>query len=529
MSSPGYFRPAKPVAPDAPPRTADLCIYGANAAGIMAAVQARRLGLSVVLLDPSAEIGGLTTGGLSFTDLGNADAIGGLAREFYCRVGAHYGAEIEWAFEPHVAKQVLEGFLREADVAVESGHYVASAKSETGDDGAPRMVEITTTSGLRARAAYFLDCSYEGDLMATAGVTFTYGREARATYNEVFNGQQIHASHQFAMPIDPYVKPGDPRSGLLPGIDADDSFVPGAGDRRVQAYNFRVCMTKNPSNRVPFPQPAGYRREDYELLARVLAAGWSEVFQKFDRIRGEKTDTNNHGPVSTDFIGQNWAWPTADYATRERIFQAHVAYQQGYHWFMANDPAVPAHFRAAYAEWGLAADEFTATGHWPHQLYVREARRLVGEIVMTSAHCLSRETVADVIGLGAYQMDSHNCRRLVHAGSVLNEGDVQVKLPKPYGISYRAIVPRAQECGNLFVPVCASASHIAYGSIRMEPVFMTLAQSAAIAASLALQRNRCAVQAVPYAELKSQLERARQIVSWDPARLNGLTGNPPKE
>ncbi|HEY0969274.1 MAG TPA: FAD-dependent oxidoreductase [Opitutaceae bacterium] len=529
MSSPRYYRPAQPVPADAPPLTADLCIYGANAAGIMAAVQARRLGLSVTLLEPSAEIGGLTSGGLSFTDLGNADAIGGLAREFYRRVGAHYGSEINFAFEPHVARKVLDGFLREAGVTAECGQYVASARCERDSEGAPRIVELTTTSGLRVRAAYFIDCSYEGDLMAAAGASFTVGREARSTYNEVFNGQQIHASHQFAMRIDPYVKPGDPRSGLLPGIDTDDTFVPGSGDRRVQAYNFRVCMTKNPANRVPFPQPAGYRRNDYELLARVLAAGWSEVFQKFDRIRGEKTDTNNHGPVSTDFIGQNWAWPTADYATREKLFQAHVTYQQGYHWFMANDPAVPAPFRSAYAEWGLAADEFTDTGHWPHQLYVREARRLVGHVVMTSAHCLSRETVDDVIGLGAYQMDSHNCRRLVHAGCVLNEGDVQVKLPKPYGISYRAIVPRAGECANLLVPVCASASHIAYGSIRMEPVFMTLAQSAVIAASVALQRNRCAVQTVPYLELKPRLEQARQVVSWDPTRLNGLTGNPVKE
>jgi len=529
MNSPCYYRPAPPVGGDAPPRAADLCIYGANAAGIVAAVQARQLGLSVVLLDPASELGGLTTGGLSFTDLGNQDAIGGLAREFYRRVGAHYGAEIEWAFEPHVATRVLEGWLREVGVTVEAGQYVASARCEPDAVGAPRLAELATTSGLRVRAAYFLDCSYEGDLMAAAGVSFTWGRESRATYNEVFNGQQIHASHQFNVAIDPYVRPGDPASGLLPGIDADSVFIPGAADRRVQAYNFRVCLTKRAGNRVPFPRPAGYRRDRYELLARVLAAGWNEVFQKFDRLRGEKTDTNNHGPVSTDFIGQNWDWPTGDYATRERLFQAHVDYQQGYHWFMANDAAVPAPIRATYAEWGLAADEFSSTGHWPHQLYVREARRLVGGLVMTSAHCLSRERVDDVVALGAYQMDSHNCRRLVHEGCVLNEGDVQVKLPKPYGISYRAIVPRTGECANLLVPVCASASHIAYGSLRMEPVFMALAQSAALAAALALRRGRCAVQDVPYAELKPQLERAGQIVTWDPTRLNGLTGNPPKE
>ncbi|HEY0944714.1 MAG TPA: FAD-dependent oxidoreductase [Opitutaceae bacterium] len=523
--SPTYYVPA-PSGFTAPPAAADLCIYGANAAGVIAAVQARRLGLTVVLLNPAQEIGGLTTGGLGFTDLGNQDAIGGLAREFYRRVGRHYDREESWTFEPHVATRVLEAMLAEVQVSAEHGHYVASVRCESDGDGLPRIRELTTTSGRRVRAEYFIDCSYEGDLMAAARVTYHVGREGRATYNEVHNGQQIHASHQFATPIDPFVRPGDPSSGLLPGIDPDERFVPGSADRRVQAYNFRVCLTQRPDIRVPFPPPADYRRETYELLARVLAAGWSEVFQKFDRVPNGKTDTNNHGPVSTDFIGGSWEWPEADYATRERIFQAHVRYQQGYHWFMANDPAVPARFREAYAQWGLAGDEFARTGNWPHQLYVREGRRLVGDVVMTAAHCLSREKVDDVVGLGAYQMDSHHCRRLVHAGCVLNEGDVQVKLPKPYGISYRAIVPRRGECANLFVPVGASASHIAYGSLRMEPVFMVLAQSAAIAAALARSRGSAAVQAVPYADLRRQLEAAGQIVAWDPTHLNGLSGNP---
>jgi len=522
---PKYYVPAPAAHDQAPPR-AELCIYGANAAGVMAAVQARRSGLSVVLLNPAQEIGGLTTGGLGFTDLGNRDAIGGLAREFYRRVGAEYGLEESWTFEPQIATRVLRAMLSEAGVSVLSGQYLAKVRQAPGVEGDPRIQELETTSGLRVAASYFIDCSYEGDLMAAAGVSFTVGREGRATYGEVHNGQQIHASHQFSQHVSPYVRAGDPSSGLLPGIDPDDRFVPGAPDRRVQAYNFRMCLTQRPEILVPFARPEAYRRENYELLARLLATGWGEVFQKFDRIPKGKTDTNNHGPVSTDFIGGSWEWPEADHLTRERIFQEHVAYQQGYHWFMANDPAVPEHFRRAYALWGLAGDEFGATGHWPHQLYVREGRRMVSELVMSSAHCLSRESVDDVVGLGAYQMDSHHCRRLVHAGCVLNEGDVQVKLPKPYGISYRAIRPRSRDCGNLLVPVCASASHIAYGSLRMEPVFMVLAQSAAIAVALAHSRGQASVQAVPYLELRRALEAAGQVVSWDPSRLNGLTGNP---
>ncbi len=522
---PSYYRPA-PTADEPAPRKVQLCIYGANAAGVMAAVQARREGMTVALLNPSATVGGLTTAGLGWTDLGNRDAVGGLARDFYRRLGSHYAQDEAWTFEPHVARRVLEEFLREAAIEVESGQYLQSVRCEADPAGRPRIQELVTTSGLRVCADYFMDCSYEGDLMAAAKVSFTVGRESRFQYGEVHNGQQVHAGHQFSAPVDPYVRPGDPASGLLPGIDPDDRFIPGAADRRIQAYNFRVCMTNRADLRLPFPRPEDYRRDRYELLARALKAGWSEVFQKFDRIGADKTDTNNHGPVSTDYIGQNWAWPEADYAAREKIFQAHVNYQQGYHWFMCHDEAVPEHFRSAYAQWGLPADEFQETAHWPHQLYIREARRMIASVVMTSAHCLSREFVDDPVGLGAYQMDSHHCRRIVHAGYVLNEGDVQVKLPKPYGISYRAIVPRDGECANLVVPVCASASHIAYGSIRMEPVFMVLAQSASIAISIANANNRSAVQAVAYPELKRRLEQAKQVVAWDATRLNGPSGNP---
>lgn len=526
MSSLNYFQPAPNLPSDHPPLVADLCIYGANAAGVMAAVQARRLGLTVALLNPSPWVGGLTTGGLSFTDFGNKAVVGGLAREFYRRVGRHYGKEEEWCFEPHVAEQVLTAFLAEAGVTVQFGQYVEAASVTLDSTSAPRLMEITTTSRLRVRAAYFMDCSYEGDLLARASVSFNVGREAAALHREVFNGQQVCATHQFDLPVDPYVVPGDPTSGVLPGIDEDSSFIPGDRDHRVQAYNFRVCMTRRRDIRVPFPRPSGYQRSDYELLARWLAAGGGrQAFQKFDRIQGEKTDTNNHGAFSTDFIGGSWNWPTAGYAEREKIFQAHVNYQQGYHWFMANDTVVPDEIRQTYAQWGLAADEFTATGHWPHQLYIREARRLAAPVTLTQRHCFGQETEDDVIALGAYSMDSHNCRRIIHGGIVLNEGDVQIKLPRPYAISYRSITPRRQECVNLLVPVCVGATHIAYGSLRMEPVFMILAQSAATAAALALQSGGLAVQDVPYAALRSQLLQSGQVLGLGPTHLNPISGN----
>ena len=526
MSSPRYYRPAPAVSDAAAPLTTDLCIYGANAAGVMAAVQARRLGLSVALLNPAVQLGGLTTGGLGYTDVGNKAAIGGLALEFYRRLGAHYGKEVEWCFEPRVAERTLGAFLTEVGVVAHHGHYVASVVRDAAPAAAPRIRELVTTSGLRVRAAYFLDCSYEGDLLAHAGVSFTVGREGNAAHGETFNGQQVHATHQFTRPVDPYVVPGVAASGLLPGIDPDSSFIPGQGDRRVQAYNFRVCMTRRRDLRVPFARPSGYDRGRYELLARYFASGGGEdPFTKFDRIQGDKTDTNNHGAFSTDMIGESWDWAGADYATRERLFQAHVAYQQGYHWFMANDPAVPEKTRLAYAEWGLASDEFVATGHWPHQLYIREARRMIADLIMTEHHCFGRQTAEEVIALGAYGMDSHNCRRFVQAGAVLNEGDVQIKLPRPYGIGYRAILPRRSECANLLVPVCLGASHIAYGSIRMEPVFMGLAQSAATAAALALRSGQVAAQDVSYDELRRQLLRDGQILDWEPTRLNEGDGN----
>lgn len=500
---PRYFSPAphQSVRIDA-----DLCVYGGVSGGVTAALEGAARGLRVVLLEPSSHVGGMTAGGLGMTDVGNKHVIGGLSREFYRRVGARYGVAEEWRFEPHVAEAVFEEWLEEKDVRVFKQQFLDEVIKEEN-----RLVALRTLSGLEVRAQIFLDASYEGDLLARAGVSYFVGREDNAVYAETLNGAQIENGHQFLEPVDPYVVPGVPASGLLPGLETGEDFVPGRGDRRVQTYNFRMCLTRRDEIRLPFPKPPAYDSHWYTLLKRHLATGWNEAFEKFDEIRNQKTDTNNHGPVSTDFIGQSHLWAEGDYATRERLFQAHVTWQQGLMWCLANDPGVPAAIREPMRGWGLCADEFPDSGGWPHALYVREARRMVSDYVMTEHNCRGDVEAEDPVGMAAYGMDSHHCRRLVRNGRVMNEGDVQVGGMLPYPVSYRSLVPREAECANLLVPFGLSASHISFGSIRMEPVFMILGQSAAIAAALALKAN-IPVQRISYPELRAALEEAGQIL-----------------
>jgi hypothetical protein len=374
------------------------------------------------------------------------------------------------------------------------------------------------------QARVFIDASYEGDLMAKAGVSYFVGREANSIYHETLDGiRAATPKHQFTVPVDPYVRPGDPSSGLLPLIQIQPLGNAGEGDHSVQAYNFRLCLTQNPTNKMPIAPPADYDPARYELLARyiesLVAAGQKPRLRQFMDIipmpQG-KTDINNNGGFSTDFIGENYGYAEGSYAERERIWQAHEDYTRGFLHFLASSPRVPLPLRAEMQSWGLCKDEFTDTAGWPHQLYIREARRMVSEYVMTENNCRYSMKVPDPVGLAAYTMDSHNCRRIVRNGSVENEGDVQVGGFPPYQISYRAIVPRQSECENLLVPVCLSGSHIAYGSIRMEPVFMVLGQSSAIAAGLALE-ERVAVQKIQYEELRRHLLAAKQILEW-PAR-----------
>ena len=528
----------------------DIVIYGSTPAALSAAVQAKRMGKSAVVVSPETRIGGLTTGGLGQTDIGNKAAFGGIALQFYKDVATHYGnpdnlvvqfpderkrkdtsagilkSVSKWTFEPSVALSILEGWERRDGLDIRRGEWLDREKGVEKRDG--RIVSITTLSGKTYRGKTFIDATYEGDLMAAAGVSYHVGREANSVYGETLNGNEPGYAkfHQLHKGIDPYVKPGDPTSGLLPCVEPyDPDFKPGDGDRRVQAYCFRMCLTDNPANRIPFKKPDGYDEKDYELMFRHLALGpldnngmpWIN-----SKMPNRKTDTNNRTGFSTDFIGQNWNWPEASYAEREKILAAHLKYQQGLMWTLANHPRVPENIRNEVSRWGTCKDEFKDGfgDGWQKQLYVREARRMVGEYVMTEANCRGKLLAKRPIAMGAYTMDSHHVRRYVTSeGYVRNEGDVEVgtdsngrRFP-PYPIDYGAIVPKRAECANLFVPVCLSASHIAFGSIRMEPVFFALGQAAGTAASIAVA-DGIDVQDVPYAALSARLRADGQVLEF---------------
>lgn len=518
----------------------DIVVYGGTPGGITASIQARRMGKTAVLIEPSVHLGGLTSGGLGATDIGNKQAIGGLSREFYARIHRHYSndqtwtletrenyrkkwgryldTDVMWAFEPKVAEQTFRDMLKDADVEIVTSERLDLQQGVVKSEG--RIRSIRMESGRSFSGKMFIDASYEGDLMALAGVKYTIGREANAQYNETLNGVQTGLAkyHQFINPVDPYLIPGDKSSGLLFGINPDPLPPDGSADHKVQAYCFRLCTTNIPENRRPWPKPADYDEQDFELLLRNCETGDKRIPWSPHGMPNGKTDTNNNFAVSTDYIGQNYDYPNADYATREKIWKAHERYQKGLMWTLANHPRVSPEMRQVFQTWALPKDEFVDNDNWPHQLYIREARRMVSAVVMTEHHCKGRETIDDSVGLGAYGMDSHHIQRHVDAeGRVRNEGDVQVKVPAPYPISYRAIIPREEDCQNLLVPVCLSATHISYGSIRMEPVFMILGQSAGTAASLSIDAD-LPLQNLDYTALRPRLERNGQILKWSPSK-----------
>ena len=531
--------------PSAQISESDVCIYGGTAGGVAAAVQATRMGKTAVVVEFGQHLGGMSSGGLGATDIGNKAAIGGIAREFYHRVAKHYARDdawrfeereayfkarsgrstlsdlnspdaTMWTFEPHVAEDLFFQMLNEAKTPVYFQQRLASVKKQ-----GRRITEIVMENGKVYRARMFIDATYEGDLMAKAGVTYTVGREPNAKYHETLNGIRAETpKHQFAVAVDPYVRTGEPGSGLVPFVQPEKSGEAGAGDPSVQAYNFRLCYTQTAANRLPHKPPPKYDPARYELLARYLealvAAGRKPVLEQFWNpiwMPNGKTDINNNGGFSTDFIGLNYDYPDAGYAARAKIWRAHEDYIRGFAYFLATSPRVPGNMRTEMQSWGPARDEFFDTDGWPHQLYVREARRMVSDYVMTEHNCRGRAKAEDPVGLAAYTMDSHNCRRIVKNGRAENEGDVQAGGFPPYPISYRAIVPKTVECENLLVPICLSATHIAYGSIRMEPVFMILGQSAATAAVLAIEA-KSSVQEVNYGHLRARLLADKQILEW---------------
>ncbi|MEA4935448.1 MAG: FAD-dependent oxidoreductase [Paludibacter sp.] len=521
--------------------SADVIVYGGTSASVTCAVQLARMNKSVIIVMPEKHLGGLSSSGLGFTDTGDKSVIGGISREFYQRVYDHYQKEeawiwqrkteygnkgqgtpaidgnnrTMWIFEPHVAERIFEDLIKENNIQVFRNKWLNRDSGVELKNG--KIVAVTMLDGSKYKAKIFIDATYEGDLMAAAGVDYHVGREANNVYGETWNGVQVgvlHHGHHFGkMNISPYKIEGDSTSGVLPRISTENPGNKGEGDKRIQAYCYRMCLTTQEENRRPFEKPENYDPSQYELLLRVLDKGWRQTFRKFDPIPNHKTDVNNHGPFSFDNIGMNYDYPEASYKRRAEIIKEHENYQKGLLYFYAHDPRVPEEIRTEMNRWGLARDEFIDNGNWPHQIYVREARRMIGEFVMTEDEVLGTKEASQSIGMGSYPMDSHNTQRYITAeGYVQNEGDIAAYPKQPYQISLGAILPKREECCNLLVPVAVSSSHIAFGSIRMEPVFMILGQSAGIIAGMAIEKNT-RIHDLEYNQIKNKLIDSGQILN----------------
>ena len=538
----------------------DIVVYGATSSGITAAIQSSRLDKKVLLIEPGHRIGGLTTGGLGQTDIGNKQAIGGISREFYQNIKNHYQKQVNWiwqkresyrdggqttsdsmenamwTFEPSAALRVFKEMIRKEKNITLIYSQRLNRKSGVKKTGG-KIVSIQMESGQIYQSKIFIDATYEGDLMAASGVSYIVGRESNSQYVESLNGVQANneslalkktismnaAHHNFIEGVDPYKRKGDPKSGLLPFINPIKPGVEGVGDDKIQAYCYRMTLTNHPDNRISFSKPSGYQEIQYELLFRNYEAAkgsYEKMYSYGDplvpwinsKMPNRKTDTNNQKGFSTDFIGQNYLYPEASYEERDKIAERHKKYQQGLMWTLAYHPRIPAQVRAIVSQWGTCKDEYDHEDGWPSQLYIREARRMISEYVMTQRNCEKLELAEDAIGMAAYGMDSHHVQRYVDLnGYVKNEGNVEAHLVSPFPISYRSIVPKKSELRNLLVPICLSASHIAFGSIRMEPVFMVLGQSAAIAAAMAID-NDWDLQHIPYDQLKLNLLKHKQIL-----------------
>ena len=527
--------------------TADVVIYGGTSAGISSAIQSARFGKSVILIEPTNRLGGLTTGGLGQTDIGNKHVIGGIAREFYQNIRRYYedytnwiwqerseysdggqtrtdnNEDAMWTFEPSAALQVYHDMIKDLDIQIIYNQRLKRPEGVSKNDNT--IISIEMESGDTYFGKMFIDATYEGDLMAAAGVSYTVGRESNSQYGESLNGVQANdksptlsgylsanaINHNFVEGVDPYIIPGDTSTGILPGINTGVE-EDGSGDNHVQAYCFRMCLTDHPENRITFSKPEDYNELDYELLFRNYEAGYNRIPWINSKMPNRKTDTNNRDGFSTDFIGHNYDYPEASYEEREQIIQKHLSYQQGLMWTLANHPRIPLEIREEVSRWGTCKDEFNREDGWQQQLYIREARRMISDLVMNQKHCERIEIVSDGIGMAAYGMDSHHTQRYINfRGQVSNEGNVEAYVKAPFPISYRSVVPRKEECSNLLVPVCLSATHIAFGSIRMEPVFMILGQSSAVIACLAIDEGE-AVQELEYNKVKEELIKQGQII-----------------
>lgn len=500
----------------------DVVVYGGTSAGIIAALEVAKSGKTVLLIKPfDTALGGMTTNGLGVTDVLNTEILGGLTKDFYQKIKEYYSNGQSWFvgnastykrysyngdvmiwFEPKAAQFVFQDLIIKNAIPVLHSERL-DLKNGVKKNKLNAITSIKMESGLVIKGKMFIDASYEGDLMAKSGVTYTYGRESNSQYNERVNGvQRLHSWERNELP-----------DGIFMYGLASLTLAPnGTSDKKIQAYCYRMCLTNVKENRRTIAKPIDYDQDDYKILFEYVKNYAGNYLCDFGPLPNGKTDSNNFGPISTDYVGKNYNYPDGNYAERQRIIEDHKRYQIGFMWTLANHPKIPEKIREFYKEWGLPKDEFVENDNWPKQLYIREGRRMISDYVMTENNCTGKIVVNQPIALADYPMDSHIVQRYVDSkGNLKNEGQLMATTPKPYPIDYRSIIPESTECTNLFVPVCLSASHIAMGSIRMEPVYMALGQVAAVAAVQALDKGKI-TQELPYEVLKTELLRKKMIL-----------------
>ena len=491
---------------------ADVCIYGGTSAGVIAAYTVQKLGKTAILIEPGSHLGGMTSGGLGYTDIEDKSIITGLARDFYRRVGKHYNTFEKWTFEPHVAEKIFNDYAAEGAFTILYQTRLLDVRKVQNSIVYATVLNTTdsTSEEIQVRARMFIDCSYEGDLLAKAGVSYSVGRESTTEYNETHNGIQLTDNDQFPDGVDPYKLKGKKSSGLVWGISNAAIGKIGSADNKLQAYSYRICLTSEPANRIPIKRPSDYDSARYELMLRLIDAQperrrLTDYFT-INKIPNSKTDIAGRGGFSIDMVGMNYQYPEGTYEQRQQIIKDHESYTKGLLYFLGHDMRVPEPLRKEMLQYGYPADEFVANNHWSHQLHIREGRRMKGAYVMTQANCEGKRHAPDHVGKAANAMRSNTCQRIVIDGKIKNEGNVKVDVSAPYHIAYGAITPEEKECMNLLVPVCLSATHIAYGSIGTEPVIMVLGQSAATAAVMAIDAQT-PVQRINVRKLQQQLQK----------------------
>jgi ribulose 1,5-bisphosphate synthetase/thiazole synthase len=516
--------------------TTDICILGGSEAGFTAAIQASRLGKKVVLIEPTGHPGGMVVEGLG-KDMrfGNARVIGGIAREFYEKVEAHYGLKAEFEnpkwyskYEPSIAEAVIEQMLEEEkNITIIRNTRI---KEQNGvEKKGNRIEKVILENGSEIKAKVFVDASIEGHLLHFAGITTETIREGNEKYGEKLNGvQEVNTFKQFTVDVDPYIIEGDSTSGLISTIQAGELGNHGDPSHYIQGFCFRMCLTKDEQNKLPINKPEDYVSERYEIYRRHLKEG-GQLFRPEANRHNGKTDIGSWHDLSANLYGENWEYPQGDYEKQDSIIQYHRSFTLGLLWFLQNDESVDSLTRANWEGWGLPKDEFTDNGNWPRRLYIRSGRRMVSEYVITehNVDIKVKDTVSDPIAIAWWPPDVHHARRIVKDGKAYNEGFTHVENDgtwKPFKISFQATVPKKDECSNVLTPTCLSSSYVGYGSIRIVPTFMIMGQSVGAAATIAVNEN-LDVQDIPFPELEKVLLSQNQLLALPDDWLEIITKN----